>query len=336
MNPIAELQLAPGTALPPRAYDADQPVVLRGYVADWPAVRAGQQSAEALADYLSRYDKGELLTAYVAPAAAKGRFFYNDDFSGFNFRSGRASLAQVLALLIETQRPSEAETVYVGSTPVDGWLPGFRADNDVSIPAESVLASFWLGGQTTVSAHYDFPDNLACVVAGHRRFTLFPPDQLANLYVGPVDRTPAGQAISLVDFANPDYERFPKFAQAERHALHAELEPGDALYIPSMWWHHVRAEASLNLLVNYWWCSVPTSVGSPSGALIHAMLALRELPPRQREAWRQHFDYYVFSAGEDVTRHIPATGRGILEPFDQSVAERLKAELADRLKPSRS
>ena len=57
-----------------------------------------------------------------------------------------------------------------------------------------------------------------------RRFTFFPPEQLENLYVGPIDFSPAGQPISLVDILNPDYAKFPKYKNAEDAALFADLE----------------------------------------------------------------------------------------------------------------
>ena len=109
-------------------------------------------------------------------------------------------------------------SLYIGSTNVDHWLPGFREQNDFPIRHLEPLVSIWIGNQSRVSAHYDFPSNIACVVAGHRRVILFPPDQLPNLYVGPLDFTPAGQPISLVDFCAPDYERFPKFREAVKTA----------------------------------------------------------------------------------------------------------------------
>ena len=90
------------------------------------------------------------------------------------------------------------------------------------------LASLWIGNRTRTAAHFDLPQNIACVISGRRRFTVFPIGQLPNLYVGPLDFTPAGQAISLVDFHAPDFERYPRFREALRHAQVAELEPGDA------------------------------------------------------------------------------------------------------------
>ena len=72
----------------------------------------------------------------------------------------------------------------------------------------------WFGNRVTVQTHYDISSNIACVVAGRRRFTLFPPEQLVNLYVGPLEFTLAGQPISMVKLEQPDFERYPRFRQA--------------------------------------------------------------------------------------------------------------------------
>ena len=271
------------------------------------------------------------LTVYVGDADIEGRFFYTDDFTSFNFKSGTAHLDLVLSKLAEEQDKDPPQAIYVGSTAVDRWLPGFREQNDLGISSEDLLVSFWLGNRTRVSAHFDFPDNVACVVAGRRRFTMFPPDQVANLYVGPLDRTPSGQPISIVDITRPDLARFPKFAEALEHACSCELSPGDAVFIPSMWWHHVESLSAFNLLVNYWWCNSPSAMGSPTSALMHAILALRDLPERQRQAWKGLFEYYVFAADQSVYAHIPEPGRGCLAPLDEASARQLRAELLNRL-----
>ena len=190
------------------------------------------------------------------------------------------------------------------------------------------LASIWLGNRTRVAAHFDVPDNLACVVAGHRKFTLFPPDQLENLYIGPVDFTPAGQSISLVDFSDPDLDRFPKFEAAMRNAYLADMQPGDALFIPSMWWHHVESFDNLNVLINYWWRQSPSFMGTPADVLTHAFLSLRDLPPEQRSAWKGIFEHYIFDADETTAEHIPADKRGVLSPLDDMTARKIASRAA--------
>ena len=319
------------SVIPQEVFESTEPVTFNGLVSDWPAVGRCSESIVSAARYLSQFWREEPLTVYAGDASIDGRIFYNGDFTGFNFVSGRATLPQVFAKLAEREREDRLTTLYVGSTPVDKWMPGFRSHNDITLPTDDALASFWIGNQTKVSAHYDFPDNVACVVAGERRFTLFPPEQIGNLYVGPVDKTPSGQAISMVDISNPDLNRFPKFAEAVTHAKTAVLRPGDAIYIPSMWWHHVESTASFNLLINYWWCTSPAFMGSPGTALLHAMLALRDLPPRQRRIWQGVFNHYVFEANESVYEHIPEPGRGCLAPLDEATAKQLHADLLNRL-----
>ncbi|HEY7005367.1 MAG TPA: cupin-like domain-containing protein [Sphingomicrobium sp.] len=163
-----------------------------------------------------------------------------------------------------------------------------------------------------MAPHYDEADNIACVVGGRRRFILFPTEQVQNLYVGPLDRTIAGQPISMVDLDAPDYERFPKFREAERHALVADLEPGDGIYIPALWWHAVQAKGELNALVNYWWTDHAMDAGSPMHALGHGLLTISHLPEHKRQAWRILFDHYVFKTKGEPADHIPEHARGII------------------------
>ena len=221
--------------------------------------------------------------------------------------------------------------LYVGSTTLDACLPGLRAENDFNLGERQPLVSVWIGNRTRIAAHHDLPDNLACVAVGHRRFTLFPPEELDNLYVGPLDFTPAGQAISLVDFAKPDFERFPRFADALQRARVAELGPGDAIFIPSMWWHHIEALDALNVLVNYWWRQSPAYMDSPMNALMLAIMSVRDLPPEQRSAWRNLFRRYVFEADERTASHIPEHARRVLGPLDADAARELRARLLQRL-----
>jgi hypothetical protein len=306
-----------------------EPLILRGLVAHWPLVQAAhEQQGDA---YLRRFYQGDTVTALLGGPEIDGRFFYNDDISGFNFAPVHAKLDAIFGELRKHADDAEPPAIYVGSTTIDECLPGLRLENDVDLGQREALASIWIGNRTRIAAHYDLPDNLACVAAGHRRFTLFPPEQLSNLYVGPLDFTPAGQAISLVDFLNPDLVRFPRFAQAMEHAQVAELGPGDAIFIPSMWWHHIEALDPFNVLVNYWWRQSPPYMDTPTNALMMALMSMRDLPPAQRAAWQEIFRHYVFEADAATSSHIPLEALRVLAPLDSDAARILRAQLLKKM-----
>ena len=310
---------------------SDQPLVLRGLVRDWPAVKHGQTSTDEIVEYLRGFDSEKIVTALFAPPEAAGRIFYNEDMTAFNFEYRRMALREAMEQIRSHVEMPAPPSLYVGSTNVDHWLPGFREQNDLPIEHLAPLVSIWIGNQSRVSAHYDFPSNIACVVAGHRRVILFPPEQLPNLYVGPLDFTPAGQPISLVDFHAPDYERFPRFREATKAAQIAELEPGDAVIVPSMWWHHLEALDAFNVLVNYWWRGSPAHMGPPLSVLQHAIMGLRDLPEEQRKQWRDVFDFYVFNPDPENFEHIPESARGVLNPVDEQTAKQIRKMLRDKL-----
>ena len=329
---IEEIPVERDGSIPEAVISSTQPYVLRGLVKNWPMVKAAQDSAKQAVDYLSQFSTDEPLTVYRGDAGIEGRVFYNDDFSGFNFQADRLPMAEITSQLLDNNNKSESPMLYVGSTMIDKWLPGFRAKNDLPLQDYNPLVSIWMGNQSRIAAHYDFAENIACCVTGRRRFIVFPPDQLENLYVGPLDFTPAGQPISLVDFANPDYEQYPKFREALKHAQIVELAPGDAIRIPSMWWHHVEALDSFNVLVNYWWRNSPSFMGAPLNALQHAMLGLRDLPPEQRVIWQNIFKHYVFEPKEENFAHIPQGVRGVLDSLSEESAQQIRTLLLNRLK----
>jgi len=333
-EPIEEIAGAGPQHLDDARLTAARPVVLRGLVRHWPLVRAARESAASAVAYLKRFDPRAMpVVATVAPPEAAGRVFYDRDLAGFNFRREQVPLAVALDTLLKYLPDPAPPSIYVASTTIDTFLPGFRGENDVDLGGRDPLASIWIGNRSRIAAHQDVPDNLACVAAGRRRVTLFPPDQLRNLYIGPLDHTPAGQAISLVDFAAPDLERFPRFAEAMRHALTAELEPGDAVFIPSMWWHHMEGLEPFNVLVNYWWRQSPRWMDTPMNALMHAILSVRDLPPAERAVWKEVFRHYVFDYDEaEVAGHIPESARRVLaSPVGEERARHLRALLLQRL-----
>lgn len=309
----------------------DTPLLLKGYCRHWPLVQAGLASDAAALAYLQQFDAGQPVNVAVLAAETQGRVFYNADFSGFNYQAGKASFSQLLQQLAK-EPSTDAALLYMASTDITHFFPGLATANSVRGPAWSALTSLWLGHAVRVAAHVDFPHNLACNVLGKRTFTLFAPEQIQHLYPGPLEFAPGGQEISLVDFSAVDLQRFPMFAQAQQAALLAELEPGDLLFIPSMWWHHVQGHQRLNGLITHWWRDTPAYLGRPNNALLHAMLSLRSLPKAQRQAWQAWFDYYIFQYEQAAVADLPPTASGMLQqPLPELQARQLRALLQNKL-----
>lgn len=326
LPPVPEEAVADAAALDTLLHTATRPFVVRGLVADWPLVAAGRRSAHDARAYLLERRRDLPFTVSIGQPGSDGRLFY-DDAMGMNFRIARAKLPEIFARIDRAKEEPAAPPIYLGSIDVHGFFDGLHAENHVDLGERQALASIWIGTRTRIAAHNDHPDNLACVAAGRRRFTLFPREQFRNLYLGPVDNTPAGRAVSMVDFNAPDFGRHPRFREALAHAQVAELEPGDAIYIPSMWWHHVEGLAPFNILVNYWWRDTPRWLGQPQDALNHAMLTIRDLPEDEKRHWRDMFDYYVFQNDEEVVAHIPPDARSVLNPLTPESAGRIRSFL---------
>jgi hypothetical protein len=310
-----------------------EPAVLAGLVKDWPLVSAGLRSDEDAMNYLRSFYNGKTVGTSIGEPEIAGRVFYNADFTALNFKTGRLRLDDVLGEIQRHLHDERPPTYYIASTTIDACLPGFRKENDVAFAALGLepLASIWIGNRTTASCHYDAPNNVACCVVGKRRFTMFPPEQIFNLYPGPLEPTPGGQAVSLVNFSNPDFERYPRFREALATAQVAEVGPGDAVFIPSMWWHHVEGLSPFNTLVNYWWSSSPAYIPTPMHALYHALWTLRDRPEREKQAWKNIFEYYVFGPAERAGAHLPEQARGVLGPTDDTRARQIRAMLLNNL-----
>lgn len=315
-----------------RIRPAGAPAVLKAVVGDWPIVRAAQAGGAAAIDYLATMATAEPVPVVRAPPEAQGRLHYDADLNALNFARGAAPLNDFLrALRIEAAKTTP-DTLCVQGVTAPRHLPGFAAAHPFALPPAGAIPRLWIGGAAKVATHHDPSENIACVAAGRRRFTLFPPDQIGNLYMGPFHLTPAGTPVSMVHATDPDLETYPRFASALDAALVAELEPGDGLYIPYQWYHHVEALDGLNVLVNYWWDEARTDVGSPFDVLMHGMMTLRNLPADQRAAWRALFEHYVFLTGDDPSAHLPTHARGILEASAPEDVARMRQVLIAKLR----
>jgi Cupin-like domain len=289
-----------------------RPVVLRGLVKDWPIVAAGRHSPSAVRDHLKPLDVGGDIEAFFGAPAIAGKYFYTEDLKGFNFERRRMKFGSALESIVSSVDVPGSQSVYVGSVPTNDFLPGFSALNPMPLLSPGISPRVWIGHAANVSSHYDTVDNLACVAVGVRRFTLFAPQLIDKLYVGPIDNTMAGQPVSLAASSAQDKDRFPLFEEIKGQSLIAELEPGDALYLPKLWWHKVESTAPFNVLVNYWWDAFRSGPDAPYTSMLLSMITIAERPAAEREAWKAFFDHYVFRSHGHPLVHLPAEQHGLL------------------------
>lgn len=229
------------------------PAVLRGIAGDWPLVIAARTDECKAMSLLERRANASLTPVLRANADVEGRFHYGKDTQSFNFIRGEGNVAGIIAALREQEQFYRPSAIAAQAMDVERFFPGLEQSHPMPfVPAEA-RPRIWFGNAAKVATHNDPIENVAVVAAGRRRFTLFPPCAEPDLYLGPHHPTPAGARISMVHVTAPDFTRFPRYAKALEIAQVAELLPGDAIFVPRDWFHHVEALERFNVLVNYWW-----------------------------------------------------------------------------------
>jgi Cupin-like domain len=289
---------------------AREPAILRGIGSCWPLVQHSKDSMQSLVDYLIDLDNDQQVMTVTAPPEVLGRLGYKEGSKEFNHHHSMEKLPLVLTNLLNLINASDPPAIWLGGLPANDHLPRLRKENEIDLVPADASPHLTICNAVTVPPHIDAADNVAIVVAGRRKFTLFPPEQVSNLYIGPLDITPAGVPISLVSQDAPDLERYPRFREALRSSFVAELGPGDGIYIPYLWWHGVQSLDRFNMLVNFWWYSDPIAAAVPWGALLNASYELfRNMPLEHRKAWKPLYEYWVFGTHGDPTEHLPSGQR---------------------------
>lgn len=309
----------------------NQPAVIRSLASDWPSVAAAQQSPTAIVEYLKALDTDAVISALVGEPRIAGRFFYSDDLTDVNFQRAQVTLSIGLDRLLTIADHAEPYAIALQAIQLHRALPAFKPNNPQPLLAPSIEPTMWVSNRSTVAPHYDVHDNLACVVAGQRRFTLFPPEQIENLYPGPILNAPGGVPVSMVDVNNPNLNLYPNYSIAEKSGMQALLEPGDGIFIPALWWHGVDSLQSLNILVNYWWGGDTETKVSPNDSLLHSMMSIANLDSSKRQAWQHYFNYYVFKSGADHTAHLPSDLQDIVANLSPEQEAELRAFLIKQL-----
>ena len=334
MRPLPEISVEHMGELEKEFVSTQKPVVIRGLVANWPVTAASDESAIATLKSIGATKPSLKVGVVEVRSREGGEIGYTDDGSALNFTRSSMVFDRFIRKLESFLDAENAMSLALQSAYLDEVFPAL----ELKVPSppwqQNIRPRVWIGNRSGVRAHFDDADNIACVAMGRRRFTLFPPGQIENLYIGPIDHTPAGAPTSMPRI-NADLARYPKLEKAHAAGLQAELAPGDAIFIPALWWHQVEALSGVNMLVNYWWGGALGGGPSVFDAMLHTLSVIQELPAAKREAWGQVFDYFVFRRNGDPTAHIPKALQGVLGGMTDEQRIELNSYLASRLHSKR-
>ena len=165
-----------------------------------------------------------------------------------------------------------------------GDIPKDIAFASEAFNAKPDAINFWMGDERSLtSLHKDHYENLYVVISGEKIFTLFPPFDYYLLYE---KFFPSGHWDMQIDSNAPDFKKYtwhlnkdlqqqqqgtqvpwiqvdPEEVDYTKFPLQRHAQPytvviseGDVLYLPALWYHHVRQIPDDNgrtIAVNYWY-----------------------------------------------------------------------------------
>ena len=224
--PVDIIDLPDATSFRARFLEQGIPVVIRGFLRSWPAF--GRWSP---AYFAHRFGRSEV---EVMTGIRQNR---PEDASPY-----RQRLRMTMGELVDTfARDAGAGDIYLVAQNQMLRQPAFdELWHDLAPDAEWFDAKFvrthislWMGPKGSVTPfHYDLQNALLAQVFGSKSVIVAAPEESGKLY-------PGNGGYSRVDPENPDFEAFPLFRTTVLR--HARIDPGDALFLPFGWWHHVHA-----------------------------------------------------------------------------------------------
>jgi len=210
---------------------AREPVVFRGLASAWPAL------SRWTPDYLARLAGDRTVEVVVGDRESYEPVFRTIPLHDF-FHAWPTGDAE------------GSPSLYLKEFDLFGAFPQLQEDVDFAAlerPSTKAWRYAWIsqaGGRTNL--HHDLLNNVLTQVVGRKLVTLIPPARSADVY--PSDKFDCFARLSRVDAFNPDFDRFPRYRSALAAERQVTLEPGDAVYIPSGWWHTARSlTASISL-----------------------------------------------------------------------------------------
>jgi hypothetical protein len=216
-------------------YATSTPVVFTDLMAAWPAL--GKWTAEHFRDRfrdvpLSATDDRESDPIYDARTEAHTRPVTMGEFAERVLAAGVTNDFYMVARNKNLAHPDLAELFDDVRLP-DGWFDA---------PHVVTSSALWFGPAGTVTPlHHDASSILFCQVYGKKQFRMASPLEV-SLFEGALAMYSSLNLEQPGDDQRSTAVTFKDFT----------LGPGEALFIPAGWWHHVRAlDVSISFAVNH-------------------------------------------------------------------------------------
>ncbi len=200
------------------------PVILTGVASQWPAFKKWDIA------FLRRTVGDNQVPIFPADS---------DNYPVLHGKPVHLSLGEYLDGTGAAAR-TDTDNYYLAQLSIERYLP--ELNGDFSYPGYlgkgDAYPVFWLSreGGSHTNLHFDTAEVLFAQILGSKEVWLFPPGDYRSHYPHPRIGHPR---ISAFNPFAPDTDQFPDFPM---HAgYHCRVEPGEMLYIPFHWWHHVRA-----------------------------------------------------------------------------------------------
>lgn len=198
-----------------------QPVVIEEFIEDWPARKLWSF------DYFKSI-AGDLEVPLYDSKPITSKYMYNEP-------QAKMMLKDYIDLLQE--KPTDLRIFLFNLIKARPVLQKHIKELNLGLNIIKSLPFLFVGGQDSkVFMHYDIDlaNILHIHLEGEKNCLIFPPSETKYLYKVPNSL----KTHDAIDFLNPDFKQFPALSQAKGY--HTRLHPGEILYMPEGYWHHMH------------------------------------------------------------------------------------------------